>query len=396
MAKKFKALPVQVSEQLVREIKGGTSLFQQPLKENGRPAFVKPVNPVTGKGYSAMNALILGMKRHDDPRWLSFEAARFNKMPVKKDSEGTMIEFSRKSEIQKIRTPDNKRVTNEEGVTQTKTVNYDQPQRAKVFLFNGSQMNDIEPLEEYLAKIDAGETMTPIEKAVELIEKSGATIIEGGHEAYYDQKRDVIFLPEKSAFENEQKYYQAAMLQMAHWSGHESRLNRPMEGKSGSFEYAREELRAVIAAILIGAELKLGHDFGQHKAYMAPFSKILKDEPFEIAKVAKDAQRITGLLLGTGKERQQEQGHETAKALGFVIGDSIPHMDTTYQVLDVNKKSIKVEDDQGAKRTVRSTDGLYKALLEAKNTPRSEELVVETGQGEVIAEEQGQTFKISR
>lgn len=394
MATKFKALPVQLSEQLVREIKDGNSLFQQPVKENGRPAFVKPVNPVTGKGYSAMNALILGMKRHDDPRWLSFDAARFAKTPVKKDSEGTMIEFSRKSEIQKIRTPDNKRVTNEEGVTQTKTVTYEQPQQTKAFLFNGSQMNDIEPLGEYLARIDASETMTPAEKAGKLIEEVGATIIEGGHEAYYDQKRDVIFLPEKSAFENEQKYFQAAVLQLAHWSGHESRLNRPMEGKFGSLDYAREELRAVIAAILIGAELKLGHDFGQHKAYMGSFSKIFKEEPFEIAKASRDAQRITGLLLGTGRERQQEQG--SVKAVGFEKGDKIPYLETTYEVLDVNKKSIKVEDDQGAKRTLKSTYGLYQSLLEAKNNPRSPELLVETEKMQEVEEEQGQTIKMSR
>ncbi|MFD1257735.1 ArdC-like ssDNA-binding domain-containing protein [Mucilaginibacter terrae] len=44
--------------------------FKKPVKENGMPAFVKPINPITGKGYSAMNALILGMQRHDDPRWM--------------------------------------------------------------------------------------------------------------------------------------------------------------------------------------------------------------------------------------------------------------------------------------------------------------------------------------
>jgi antirestriction protein ArdC len=106
--KNFKKLPIQLSDKLIAEIKEGNSLFQKPVKENGMPAFVKPINPVTGKGYSAMNALILGMQRHDDPRWLSADAARYAGNWVKKDEKGTMIEFPKTSDIQAIRTAEGK------------------------------------------------------------------------------------------------------------------------------------------------------------------------------------------------------------------------------------------------------------------------------------------------
>ncbi|MDB5087879.1 MAG: traC 1 [Mucilaginibacter sp.] len=89
--KNFKKLPIQLSEKLIAEIKDGNSLFQKPVKENGKPAFVTPINPVTGNGYSAMNAIIMGMKRHDDPRWMSAEAARYAGNWVKKDEQGTLI-----------------------------------------------------------------------------------------------------------------------------------------------------------------------------------------------------------------------------------------------------------------------------------------------------------------
>lgn len=49
MSKSFKALPIQLSDKLIAEIKEGNSLFQKPVKENGLPAFVKPINPVTGR-----------------------------------------------------------------------------------------------------------------------------------------------------------------------------------------------------------------------------------------------------------------------------------------------------------------------------------------------------------
>lgn len=387
MSKTFKALPVQLSEKLVKEIKEGTSLFQQPLKENGRPAFVTPLNPVTGKGYSAMNALILGMQRHDDPRWLSFDAARFAGTPVKKEATGTMIEFSKRSEIQKMRTPDGQRITGEDGKTQTKTVTFDKPQQTRSFLFNGSQLTDIEPLEEFLAKRAEADQLSPEQKAAKILEDSGAVIIEGGREAYYDKQRDAIFLPERSEFENEAKYYQAAIHQLAHWTGHESRQNRPMDGKFGSLEYAREEMRAAIAAILIGGHTGLGHDFGQHKSYMGAFTKILKDEPFEIAKASRDAQKIVNNLLGLEQKRELKQ---TVKP-GFNKGDEIAYLDTNYKVLETYKnKNIKVEDAQGSRKTIKPTDGLYQSLLDAKYHPLEAELTLSESADE------NQTYSMKR
>jgi len=386
----FKKLPIQLSDKLIAEIKEGNSLFQKPVKENGKPAFVTPINPVTGKGYSAMNALILGMQRHDDPRWLSADAARYAGNWVKGGEKGTMIEFQKTTDIQAIRTAEGERIKDDAGVTQTKTVTFDKPQAAKPFMFNGEQLKDMPPLEEFLAKQNEGQTLSPNERAAKLIEDSKAVIIHGGQEAYYDRQRDAIFMPEPEQFENETKYLQAAIHQLAHWSGHEDRLNRPMEGKFGSLEYAREEMRAAIAGILIGGELKIGHNFGQQAAYMSNFAKILKDEPFEIAKASRDAQKIANLLLGVNQKREQKQGTEAA---GFQKGDEIAYLDTTYKVLETYKtKSIKVEDAEGARKVLKPEYGLYKSLLEAKNNPREADLVLEQEE----SQEHNQTQKIGR
>jgi hypothetical protein len=250
----------------------------------------------------------------------------------------------------------------------------------------------MQTLEEFLAKQNEGQTLSPSERAAKLIEDSKAVIIHGGQEAYYDKQRDAIFMPEPEHFENETKYLQAAIHQLAHWSGHEDRLKRPMEGKFGSLDYAREEMRAAIAGILIGGELKIGHNFGQQAAYMNNFAKILKDEPFEIAKASRDAQKIANLLLGVSQKREQKQAPE---ALGFKKGDEIAYMDTTYKVLETYKtKSIKVEDAEGTRKVLKPEYGLYKSLLEAKANPREPDLVLEEEQGQ--AEEQGQNQKIGR
>lgn len=393
MSKSFKALPIQLADKLIAEIREGNSLFQKPVKENGMPAFVRPVNPTTGKGYSGMNALMLGMQRREDPRWMSAEAARYAGNWVKEGEKGTLIEFPKTSDIQAMRTAEGKTIKNEEGVTQTRTVEFDKPKQTKAFLFNGEQLKDILPLQEFLSKQEEGQSLSPLERAEKLIADSKAVIIDGGQEAYYDKQRDAIFLPEKDQFENETKYYQAAIHQLAHWAGHESRLNRPMEGKFGSLEYAREEMRAALTAIFIGGELKLGHNFGQHAAYMGTFVKILKDEPFEIAKASRDAQKIANLLLGVNIKREQKQGN--AVNLGFQKGDEIAYMDTTYKVLETYKnKSVKVEDASGSRKNIKPSDGLYNSLLEAKNNPREPEMVLEEEQGQV--EERDQQQKIGR
>jgi antirestriction protein ArdC len=391
MSKNFKALPAQLSDKLAAEIREGNSLFQKPVKDNGLPAFVKPINPTTGKSYSAMNALILGMQRHDDPRWMSADAARYAGNWVKKDEKGTMIEFPKTSDIQAIRTADGQRIKDGAGVTQTKTVEFEKPQRSQAFLFNAEQLKDIMPLDEFLAKQNEAQTLSPIERAAKLIEDSKAVIIHGGQEAYYDKQRDAIFLPEMESFENETKYYQAAIHQLAHWTGHESRLKRPMEGKFGSLDYSREEMRAAVAAILIGGDLKIGHNFGQHAAYMSNFVKILKDEPFEITKVSRDAQKIANLLLGTNQKREQKQG---AEQQGFKVGDEIAYLDTTYKVLETKNKSVKVEDADGNRKVLQPNYGLYKSLLEAKYNPREREIGEE--QENELVEEQENTHKIGR
>lgn len=379
----FKPFYAQVADKLIASLNAGTSPFQQPVKENGQPAFVKPVNPTTGKGYSALNAIALGTKGHEDPRWMSAEAARFAGYLVKKDSKGTMITFPKTSDIQAIRKPDGSKITDEAGVTQTKLVEFEKPEKGVAFLFNGSQIDKIPPLAEFLAKESEGQTLSPTERAEKLIQDSKAVINTGGQEAYYDQKRDEIFMPEKDQFPSETAYYQVAIHQLAHWTGHESRQNRPMEGKFGSAEYAKEEFRAAMAAMLIGGELKLGHDFGPHKAYTSNWVKMLKEDPYEVARVAKDAQRIANVILGAGQKRGFAATKEVTVNSTLTKGDAIVHNNTTYTVLGKKGKTLDMEKaDTGEKFKLKPTDALFGKLVEAKNNPVELRVAEEQEQGQ--------------
>ena len=75
----------------------------------------------------------------------------------------------------------------------------------------------------------------------------------------------------------------------------------------GSEGYAKEELRAEIASMIMGDELGIGHDPEQHAAYVGSWIKALQDDPLEIFRAAADAEKIQDYVLGLEQKQIQEQ-----------------------------------------------------------------------------------------
>ena len=48
----------------------------------------------------------------------------------------------------------------------------------------------------------------------------------------------------------------------------------------------------------LGDELGIGHDPGQHAAYVGSWIKVLENDPLEIFRAAADAERIQDFVLG--------------------------------------------------------------------------------------------------
>ena len=54
---------------------------------------------------------------------------------------------------------------------------------------------------------------------------------------------------------------------------------------------------------MVGDRLGIGHDPGQHAAYVKSWVQVLKEDPKEILRASRDADKITGYVLGLEKER---------------------------------------------------------------------------------------------
>ena len=165
------------------------------------------------------------------------------------------------------------------------------------------------------------------QRAETLLANSGARIEHaGGDNAFYSPSLDKIRLPLKEQFSNGADYYRVALHELGHWTGHPSRLDRDLSGGFGSISYAKEELRAEISSLMVGGELALGHDPGQHASYVQSWIKVLKEDSMEIFRAAADAEKIYKLVMSFEQVQEQEQERQQGQELNEYQSQALQHL----------------------------------------------------------------------
>ena len=148
------------------------------------------------------------------------------------------------------------------------------------------------------------------EIAERMIQESGVAVThERGDRAYYNLQTDRVTLPERDQFASANGYYQTALHELGHATGHPNRLDRDTlkqgAGKFGSVEYAREELRAEISAMLTGARVGVGHGGSRGATYVKGWLAALEHDPQEIDQAVAEAQHMSDYLLRQIREHEQ-------------------------------------------------------------------------------------------
>ncbi len=134
------------------------------------------------------------------------------------------------------------------------------------------------------------------ERADKILQNSGITIHHDQYDnAYHSPATDSIHLPSGNQFKTADSFYALACHELAHGSGHSSRLDRDLSDRFGDESYAKEELRAEIGSLMIGDELQIGHSFGQHAAYVDHWVKVLQNDPKEILRASRNAEKFRSL-----------------------------------------------------------------------------------------------------
>ncbi|KAI5911935.1 zincin-like metallopeptidase domain-containing protein [Azoarcus sp. PA01] len=308
MAEAKKPFHETVAENLIEQLKAGTAPWQRPW-EPGEPGGFLPFNPTTGKRYKGINAIHLMSQGRTDNRWMTYKQAAAAGAQVRKGEKGTPVQYWKFSEEQEKRDEHGKPVLDGDGEPVKQSVMLERPRVFFATVFNAEQIEGLPLIERKEQTWDA------VERAEHILKASGAVIRHGeNNRAFYRPATDSIHLPDRGQFQTADNYYATALHELGHWTGHASRLDRDLVHPFGSEGYAKEELRAEITSMIVGDELGIGHDPGQHAAYVGSWIKALEDDPLEIFRASAEAEKIKDYVMAFEQQQVQEQGQGQSQA----------------------------------------------------------------------------------
>lgn len=372
---KIKSLHEQVAADLIERLKNGTAPWQKPWDGSSQP-FELPYNALTGKRYNGINIFSLLSAERADPRWMTFKQAASKEWQIRKGEKARLVQYVKTHNLVAKLDENGKKILDENGKPVKISVPLENALVTAAWVFNAEQIDGIPSLTK---KVEPDSIWDPISRAEELVAKTEATILHiMGDRAFYNLATDTITMPLREQFPSADRYYGTILHEIAHWTGHKSRLDRSLFNRFGTEAYAREELRAEIASMLIGQELKIGHDPGQHAAYVKSWIQLLTDHPFEIHAAAADAEKILKFLLTFERKQDIKESYsnenrtdyaipQTTK-LKLFIGDQIEYNNNIFKVTGLLKKGRfrMVELNNGRSFTLSKSDALYGSLINCK------------------------------
>lgn len=300
----------EVTDSIVKMLEDGVAPWQKPWESAGMPA-----NPTTGKTYRGGNAVHLmatGMARgYEDPRWMTYKQAAEKGWQVRQGEKGTHVEFWEVKAQQEGKGAD----AGKDGPDELTEKNQRQLVHRVYTVFNAKQIDGMSPFERQRPS-----TFETVQRGEQILQNSGAKIAHDQRDrAFYRPSTDSIHLPPKEAFKDAPGYYGTALHELAHWTGHSSRLNRTTLNEShrfGDLNYAKEELRAELASVFIAAEVGVPHDPANHAAYVGSWIKALREDKNEIFRAAHDASAATDFVLALEREASKAEALEATEVSG--------------------------------------------------------------------------------
>lgn len=260
-----------------------------------------PYNGVSKVPYHGCNQFNLTMiailKGYSDPRWVTMvqimdKSSKYHpaeKWHLKKGSQATYVEFWYPFDTVK-----KKALTWDEYRNELDTGRPEEEFLLKTrytAVFNATDVEGMSPLPEFNnPTVDIDKFVTTLSTVMNV-----PIINDGGSRAYYAPKSDKIHLPKPSSFESTYAYNATALHELAHATGHPSRLNRDMSGKYGQESYAFEELVAEISScfmsINLGCELTKEH-LENHQAYVSSWLTAIHEKPEALSKAISQASAV--------------------------------------------------------------------------------------------------------
>lgn len=257
--------------------------------------------------YKGVNKLLLqylcSERGYMDPRFYTFNQVKDMGLHLDETAKGNGIPI----EFWSLYDRENKKTITMEEYEKIKE---DDPEHAEkirwmvrnYYVFNAIHVKGLEPLQEQKKETFDNSRLKLFTE--NLIRNMNVDYREpvGNERAYYNSAKDRVVLPPLDSFRSEEDYYAVKLHELAHATGHESRLNRSLGNTFGSISYAKEELRAEIASSFVNSGLGLISNavMQNHKAYIQSWIKIIKDKESELFSAISDAEKIADYMEKIG------------------------------------------------------------------------------------------------
>ena len=273
------------ADRIIEALKSGAAPWQKPWKPGELSG---PVNFTTQRRYRGNNWILLmvtaAMRGYADNRWAGFGQIRTAGGMVRKGEKGTPILVWR----------------NRAATTTQPDPDTDEETRPSFYatvqnVFNVEQADGLS-LETLEPDAPAAEPQAAVRRVAD--DAHVRIVHVPGDRACYSPSGDVITMPEPAQFIGQGSYEHTLLHELAHATSHPSRLDRPAHRIThhGGADYALEELRAEIAAMMLGEQLHVGHEPQHGHAYVAGWIKAVDNDPNAVRKAATDSQRIADWL----------------------------------------------------------------------------------------------------
>ena len=275
----------KVNEKIMDLISKGTMPWEMTWEGS-----TLPMNLASNTQYRGINVWMLSatamFNGYPHNQWLTFNQTRKLGGAVKRNEKASFVVFAKRIEK-----------NGQDDVPEDERDSFFLYQYYNVF--NIAQCDGITPIENKVRE------NTPLEEAEKIVAgyKNKPEIIRGEYSPCYSPLNDKVFMPTIDAFTSSEEYYGALFHELAHSTGHESRMNRDLAGKMDKTSYSKEELIAEFTASYLRAMTGIATPVADANSasYIDGWSEIIKKDSRIIMTSASKAMRVADYILGKKK-----------------------------------------------------------------------------------------------
>lgn len=301
----------KIVDMVIDALENGSAPWRKTWKD------IVPMNVFSDRPYKGMNLFILSYicqaNKYTYPFFATFKQITNAGGTVKKGSKAYPVVFWKVTRLQG-------KATDQDGNEETEIKKFFTPFYYNVFNLDQTEGIDIE---KYVKKRFTFNNNNPLEVCEKVVTQMQhpPRITHDQPGAFYVPYFDTVNVPEIRLFNSSAEYYATFFHELAHSTGHSSRLNRFENSNTvfGSQSYSFEELVAEMTATLLCSQCGIDQTIENSVSYLKGWATYLKSErKTALFGAATKAQAAADYILGTTMQSEQpEQVEECEEAEVF-------------------------------------------------------------------------------